>query len=452
MNTIFKLGLLLTMLSLLLFVACDEDEDLCPDGSMEPCTNLGTLNPESYVAIGNSLTSGFISSALYEDAQNNSYPSLLNTQINSASAGEFTNSFTQPLISYPGLPEGLLEWTGITDGGDPIITASSGTGTPINTDASTFRNLGVPGAYLSDVLNATGSSNSWLTQFGLPGNSMFDLIVQGQTQFQRAKALSPTFVTLWVGNNDIIGFAASGGLLPPTTPDAFAALYAVLADSIASLGADVVVVNIPDVTSTPFFTTIGPTLGADTTLPALYYYNSDTVAQIFDYDNDFLLLTTPTSLLGDTTGTGIPFGFHPLNPLPNSVVLDAGEAATTSAIIAGYNAAIASIATANGWGLLDINAFLGSAVGGIEKQGDTFSAAFITGQVFSFDGIHPTGKGHGLIANELIAVINTKFAASIEEVTLANLPANSIKATAKIAIGGLDGMLKTFGIEPEQYK
>lgn len=438
---------------MLLIVACtdDDDEVLCDDGSTAPCADpLGTLDATSYVAIGNSLTTGFISAALYEGAQVNSYPNLLNTQINTA--GGLTNSFTQPLISYPGLPEGLLEWTGVTDAGDPIITPSTGTGAPINTTASEFRNLGVPGAYLSDVLNATGSSNSWLVQFGLAGNEMFDLIVQGQTQFQRAKALSPTFVTLWVGNNDILGFAASGGLLPPTPTASFDALYTILADSIASLGADVLVGNIPNITSAAFFTTLGTKLGADTTLPDLYYLDSDSAPQIFDFDNDFLLLTAPTALLGDTTGTGLPFGFHPSNPLPSSVVLDAGEAATAAAITAAYNATIASIASAKGWGLFDINALLKSAVAGIERQGDSFSNAFITGQVFSFDGIHPTGKGHGLIANEIIAVMNTKFGSTIEEVTLAGLPANSVKGTAKIATGGLNGMLKAFGIKPEQYK
>lgn len=452
MNKLIKFGAIFLTLSLL-FVTCSDEDDpvivLCDDGTEQPC--LGTLDPSSYVAIGNSLTSGFISSALYEGAQVNSYPNLLNTQLNNLA--ELTNSFPQPLVAYPGLPDSsLLEWTSVTDDGDPIIEPALGIGVPINTDASAFRNLGVPGAYLGDVLNATGSSNSWLTQFLLPGNAMFDLIVQGQTQFQRAKALSPTFITLWVGNNDILGYAASGGLLPPTTPEAFGELYADLADSIASLGADVVVVNIPNVTSAAFFTTIGPTLGADTTLPDLYYYDSDAVAQIFDYDNDFLLLTTPTSLLGDTTGTGIPFGFHPLNPLPSSVVLDATEAAIAAAITAGYNVTISSVATAKGWALFDMNAFLASAVNGIVKQNDDFSTAFISGQVFSYDGIHPTGKGHGLIANEIISVINTKFGSEIEEVTLADLPANSIKGTAKIAIGGLNGMLRTFGIEPGEYK
>ncbi len=94
---------------------------------------------------------------------------------------------------------------------------------------------------------------------------MFDLILRNSalgigSQFLQAQALNPTFITLWIGNNDVLGFATSGGTSPPAPTDVptFTALYGGTGAAIASLGADVVVGNIPDVSTIAFFTTVGP--------------------------------------------------------------------------------------------------------------------------------------------------------------------------------------------------
>ena len=96
--------------------------------------------------------------------------------------------------------------------------------------------------------------------FGQP-NPFFNLILRGiGTQFQQAKLLQPTMVACWIGNNDVLGYATNGGVPSalPTPAATFSSLYTQLGDSLASLGAKVVVVNIPDVTTIPFFTTVGP--------------------------------------------------------------------------------------------------------------------------------------------------------------------------------------------------
>ena len=38
------------------------------------------------------------------------------------------------------------------------------------------------------------------------------------------------------------------------------------------------------------------------------------------------------------------------------------------------------------------------------------------GPLISLDGVHPSGAAHALIANELIAVINTKYGTSLKPV------------------------------------
>ena len=62
-----------------------------------------------------------------------------------------------------------------------------------------------------------------------------------------------------------------------------------------------------------------------------------------------------------------------------------------------------------------------------------FSADFITGGLFSFDGVHPSNTGHAVVANEFIKVINEKYNASIPLVSvlkvtsLAKLNVNDIQ-------------------------
>ncbi|MCK7523016.1 MAG: hypothetical protein MZV64_37725 [Ignavibacteriales bacterium] len=79
--------------------------------------------------------------------------------------------------------------------------------------------------------------NSASTATSFSKSHFIDLVLRGQgTQFAQAKALQPNFITLWIGNNDILGYATSGGVKPaaPTDANTFAFLYSQLADSLAS--------------------------------------------------------------------------------------------------------------------------------------------------------------------------------------------------------------------------
>src|SRR5262245_43751850 len=59
----------------------------------------GTANFSRYVAVGDSLTAGFMSGGLGRTAQLNSYPFLIFRQATGQTAG-----FEQPLVSDPGIP------------------------------------------------------------------------------------------------------------------------------------------------------------------------------------------------------------------------------------------------------------------------------------------------------------------------------------------------------------
>jgi hypothetical protein len=149
------------------------------------------------------------------------------------------------------------------------------------------------------------------------------------------------------------------------------------------------------------------------------------------------------AFIGDTTGayytvnhiavpTGVivqyPFGLVPYNPFPDQYVLDPTEIQTAAAAVSAFNTTIAAVATAKGFGLVDIhyifnNIFLQSVLhGGITYSGVNLSAFFITGGLFSLDGVHPTSQGQGLIADEFLKVINTQFQANYPLINLATIP------------------------------
>ncbi|WP_409187180.1 hypothetical protein [Antarcticibacterium sp. 1MA-6-2] len=238
----------------------------------------GEADFSNYVALGNSLTAGYADGALYITGQENSYPNIL--------AGQFalvqeTGEFLQPLVAdnTGGL---LAAGTQITSnrrvlavgsGGNPSPVVLSGTPTTdiVNTLSGPFNNMGTPGAKSYHLLApgygnlsgvSTGMANPYFVRFASsPETSVLaDAIAQ-----------NPTFFSLWIGNNDVLSYATSGGVgvdqsgnPDPSTygsnditdPNVFAAVYSQMVTALTGTGAEGVLINIPDVTTVPFFTTV----------------------------------------------------------------------------------------------------------------------------------------------------------------------------------------------------
>ena len=442
-------------------------------------TNLTapTVNPKSgsadftrLVSIGNSLTSGYQSSALYHSAQVYAYGNLI--------AQQTGTSYAIPFISDPGIGGRMKIVSLDIAKGEIVLGSDPSTGTPENTAyPAPYNNLGIPGALLYDVLNATSSTTCASYVFGNPAtrqpNPFFDIVLRGQgTQFSQAKALHPTFITLWIGNNDVLGFATSGGFSPsaPTATAQFQYLYSQLGDSLASLGAKVVVANIPDVTAIPFFTTVGPGMAMEIPwaaikllgAPGLIYQKhgetiatgvADSVSLLTGSVLVTLVGSTYAPLVGQPTGkfyrdnhypalpvgidTTKPFGLHPQNPWPDALILDASEIATAKTSTAAFNAAISGVANAKGFGLVDINTIFNTIRqndfhGGTVYNGIPFFTSYITGGIFSLDGVHPTSQGQAIIADEFIKVINAKFGANYSLVDVASIPGSLLLAKRNV--------------------
>jgi hypothetical protein len=113
-----------------------------------------------------------------------------------------------------------------------------------------------------------------------------------------------------------------------------------------------------------------------------------------------------STLLGQ--GIGIPTALGGTGaPLPDEVVLDPSEIAIIQDHVTANNQAIREICGAANIPVLDVNALLGElATSGRHVGGITLNSAFLSGGVFSYDGIHPNDIGYALMANEFIRVIN----------------------------------------------
>ncbi len=263
----------------LLFVSCSDDDeiiDTTPINETPIVYTSGSANFSNYVSVGNSLTAGYSDAALFVDGQTTSFPNMLASSFALAGGGDF---------SIPFMADNL---GGATLGGQPILgnrlfldfssgspapTPVSGTGTTeiSNTLSGPFNNMGVPGAK-SFHLIAPGYGNVAGVSLGL-ANPYYARFASAPdaTVIGDAVSQNPTFFSLWIGNNDILSFATSGGdgvdqtgNLDPSTygsnditdPNVFANVYNGLLQALTANGADGVVANLPDITTIPYFTTV----------------------------------------------------------------------------------------------------------------------------------------------------------------------------------------------------
>lgn len=270
-----KLKFIYISLGVLAFTACNEPEDvnLEPEAVVEERAELtaGSADFSTYVSLGNSLTAGFTDNALFQAGQSLSLPNLLSQKFSIVGGG----SFVQPLTNdnFGGLAAGgarIQDPRLVFGGAGPVslesligpVTVS--TDIVLNNPTGPFNNLGVPGAKSFHLL-APGYGNLANVELGL-ANPYF-VRMTGSTPnisvLEMAISQSPSFFSLWIGNNDVLGYATSGGDgSNPITPVngqpgvGFDGSYGALIATLTAGGAQGVVANIPNVVDIPHFTTV----------------------------------------------------------------------------------------------------------------------------------------------------------------------------------------------------
>lgn len=432
----------------------------------------GEADFSKFISLGNSLTSGYRDGALYSGGQNESFPSMIAMQMKLAGGGDFK----QPLMpnnvggftNLPGFP-GKFELKMVNGSLSPVANNAAAALDNVVSGAP-YQNMGVPGAKVSHLL-APGYGNPAGLSLGL-ANPYFVRFASSSTASVVGDALAqnPTFVSLWIGNNDVLGYATTGGdgTNPITPVDGavgvgFTSTYTALVSTVFPAGTTRkgVVANIPNVTNVPFFTRVPAmpltnlTAAQVTQLNSGYATYNAGLAQakalgaindaeyqkrlikftagavangavITDKDlatvpglpkyrqttsKDYILLTASTVLTPQAGGgTSVP--------LEDKLVLTEMEAAKVLAATASYNTTIKNLADSKGLAFVDMNAKMTelNSKSGIVWDGVKYTATFVTGGAFSLDGVHLTGRGYAIVANEFIKSINAKYKSTLPQV------------------------------------
>lgn len=410
----------------------------CKPEFKKPAATSGTADFSKYISVGNSLTAGYSDNGLYLEGQQNSYPSIIAKQMQQTGGG----AFNQPLFTQAQANgSGYLKLTGFDTAGSPVIAPVTdnlavrgvvaipgfGNVTTYTKYTGDINNYGVPGIKLLHItLAAYGNLNGYYERL-LPGNAGTNSTAY--LDFVTAKPF--TFFSNWLGNNDALGYATSGGAGDVLTDKAtFTQLYTLLLTRLTAAGQKGVCATIPDVTAIPYFSTVTTGLilasvqKANPTVQAIYVnaksstdVTNTTYAARVATSADLITLTFPTSKIGTpvTTIVGpLPYGLTPLTPIENQYVLDANEVALAKDYVNSYNTAIKSIAASKGIAVADMYTFLNDIKAhGLVTDGITLTSNFISGGIFSLDGVHLTPRGYALVANQFIKAINAQYNANI---------------------------------------
>lgn len=395
----------------------------------------GSADLSKYIALGSGMTAGFADGELYKSMQAFSLGNILATQFSQAGGG----SFKQPLM-LDDLGFGQRRVLGIATDCQGVSSlapiAMPGTPNPGNFlpvgAQGPYQNMGVPGSKLLHILApGLGVLNPYFGRFS--SNPTTASIIGD------ASAQNPTFFSLW-SVEDAIWFAKDGGYnvadsLTPV-PQFTAYLNNILMAMMAN-GAKGVLANIPDIMSLPYFTTVpynslvlteqakvdllnaayGP-YGLSFGLGANPWVIQDLTSptgfrQI--QAGEMLLLTLPQ----DSLKCG---GWGTLKPIPHKYVLDAGEITATRNAISALNAVIAEAAQSKGLAYADVNLLLKQAEQGITFDAVTLTTRFVSGGLFSLDGLHLNAKGNAIVANLFIDAINARYGANVPRVVINDYP------------------------------
>jgi hypothetical protein len=398
-----------------------------PEIETPAATSAGQANFSKYIAVGNSLTSGFADGGLYLEGQKVAYPNLIAAKMATVGGGSFTSPFFTDAQSNG---SGYITLSALVNG---VPTLSNVTDKLAYRDAAKhltkytdeIQNLGIPGMRVDLAFDPTftfSAANAYFERL-LP-----DAQVGKVNYFAYIQGRNHTFFSLWLGNNDVLGYALNGAVTTPGDPTTvltdkvtFSSLYANLVNVLTAGGQKGIVGTIPDVTAIPYFNTVtvaallNAAKAINPAATAIYIQTGTGAVRTATAEDLIRLPFQSAGLFGQGP---IPYGLHPLNPIANNWVLDKDEVIKVKDYVNSYNSSIKSLATGKGLAIADTYTYFNQVKTGIALQGININSAFITGGAFSLDGIHLTPRGNAVIANVFIDAINAKYGSTVPTVDI----------------------------------
>lgn len=471
------------LLASLSFVACDSNDDDVAE--VEVPITPGTAVLTKYVALGDSFAAGYSDGALFKAGQANSYVNILAEQFIPAGGVAATSplmsddlgGFSNGGVQIPKFP------TRVVFNGKAPVSVPGITATKITDHlAGQFSNMGVPGAK-SYHLIAPGYGNL---------NGVFAIPATASPYFARfsssptttiladALAQNPTFFSLWIGGNDVLGYATNGGVSKSQDPDkgdditptaTFDFAYNTLVTKLTEKGAKGIVANLPYVTTLPYFTTVpynpvvldaakaaqlnagyaqynggllkmvenklltpeeasrrvikfvagnNPVVIEDSYLTNLSAYMVPSYRQVTKAD---LVVLLARSFIGTVVG-GDPTKINGVSvPLSDQWVLSKDEVMEVQVATDSYNKTISAVAETKGLAFVDAKAAMVQlSTTGVRFGNYHMTGAYVTGGAFSLDGVHPSPRGYAYIANLFVNAINSKFGATLRTADIGKYP------------------------------
>lgn len=489
----------------LAFVACNNEDEVVIDANSSngEALTAGTAVVTKYVALGDSYAAGFSDNALFIEGQKGSYANIIAQQFALKGGGEFKTPLMADNVGGLLLGGNVILGQRLFFNGSAPVPVSGRPSTEVTTKLTgPFSNLGVPGAksyhlvtpeYGNVAKIATGQASPYFARFATSATT---------SVVADAVAQDPTFFSLWIGGNDVLGYATSGGSgvnrtgnLDPRTylsnditdPTVFASAYNNIVNAMTAKGAKGVVANLPYVTALPYFTTVPfnpltasvlgrgnvavgtatiqglnlqlygplkqaltafgagsriellsttaanpllivdeslPNLSAQLTLaftPTLGAQTAAFYGQVFGQarqatKEDLVVLTAQSVIASAPAGVPAPLNvFGVTYPMQDVHVLTKAEVAEVKVATDAYNATIKSVADAKGLAFVELKSVTDQlANGGIVYNNYRVTSAFVTGGMFSLDGVHPSPRGYAIIANLFTDAINAKFGSNFK--------------------------------------
>ena len=407
--------------------ACHQDELFTP---VVPSYAGGTMF-QRYVSFGNSITAGFQGFGLNDSVQRRAYPALL-------AAAMGGSRFYYPSLAYPGCPS-PIDSIFVVDRtpGSPTLGKPHRVGNTFRDDFCALRstptppylsNVAFPGADILAVLNTNYAPPQPPAS---PTDAYKLFLLGGKTELQWGRQVQPTFVTVWLGNNDalaaILDTSANAGSAADITPPAtFATRFNAFMDSLDTFGSvqGGLLLGAVQVTGAPYLSAGKYYAAAAAGIPTL------TVLP-----NCLASTPIPGGAPGDSAYVYIPFhygaprvaaaaaGAPTTIDCSDTHVISVAETLNMLGTVAQYNATIAQAAAARQWAYVDPNPLLKAlaAAGAIRPfpafPPDPNSGAAPFGTALSRDGVHPSTATHLLLAQVLRDSINAHYHAAIPAIT-----------------------------------
>ncbi len=389
---------------------CHQDDLFTP----APPAYAGGAMFARYVSFGNSITAGFQSFGLSDSLQQLAYPVLL--------ARAMGTQFYYPTLNNPGCPPPIT-----------VIFASPPTRLGGASDTSCalrrvppppyLNNVAFPGADVLEVLN----TNYAPPQPPAAATDAYKLfLLGGRTELQRARDVLPTFVTVWIGNNDVLGAILdpvdAGNAADITPPATFATRYNALMDSIDSFGSvrGGALLGVVQAAGAPYVSQGRYYFAAQAAFPpgrltvntncldSLVVGPGDTVRVLVPFHYGAPIIAAAAAGSNQTLDCSVP------------QVISVTEALGMIGAVIQYNTTIKAAADARGWLYLDPNPLLQLLAQDPTQirpfpafPPDANATAAPFGTAVSRDGIHPSSSTQKLIAQSLQQAINAFYGSAI---------------------------------------